>query len=501
MPCRPFRCLAYFVLLALAGHSARAELVALHLFPLPGATAISPDASLKITFSSAPVLGAGKIQIHDAETNAVVDSIDLKTPVGTKTIGGLDHYNYYSVLIADHEVTVTPKPGAFSYGHSYYVTIDAGAFRGDSDEFAALDQPTAWRFTTKPAAPAVGAKRITVAADGSGDFCTVQGALDSIPDGSVTPITLFVRKGTYREIIFFTNKHGVTILGEDRHETIIAYPNNAKFNGSGGNPFGGVTPNPSGENPRKGGNVYRRGMMLAHRVNDFTLANITLHNTTPVGGSQAEALIVNGTTSARTIIKDVDFYSYQDTIQINGQAYIANCHIEGDVDFMWGTGPSFFENCTAHTLRSGAFYTQIRNPATNHGFVYLHCTFDGAPGVTDNFLSRIEPHRFPQSEVVLLDCVLGPSVGAVGWLLQAAPKGTAAGVTEDLQFWEANSRNAAGQPIDVSQRLAASRQLTLPVDAALIADYRNPTFVLGSNWHPRLAPIFNPEPATPAVTP
>jgi hypothetical protein len=149
---------------------------------------------------------------------------------------------------------------------------------------------------------------------------------------------------------------------------------------------------------------------------------------------------------------------------------------------MWGTGPSFFENCTARSLRSGAYFTQIRNPATNHGFVFVRCTFEGAPGVTDNFLSRIEPHRFPHSEVVLVDCVLGPAVGAVGWQLQPAPAGTPPGATADLQFWEHNSRTLSGESIAVSARHPASRQLQSPSDDALIADYRNPTFVLGSNW-------------------
>ena len=474
----------------------RAALQVTRFFPAADAAAVSPDTPLRLTFSAVPELGAtGKIQIHDAVTQAVVETIDVQSPVGTKTIGGLDHYNYYTVLIAGSEATLVPKPGTLAYGHRYYVTIDAGAFKSGADSFGSVDQPTAWRFTTKPAAPAPVSKRLTVAADGTGDFCTVQGALDSIPDGSVTPITLFIRKGTYREIIFFTNKHGITILGEDRRETVIAYANNAKFNASGGNPFAGRTPNPGAENPRAGGNIYRRGMFLAHRVNDFTLANLTLRNLTPQGGSQAEALIVNGTTSARTVIKDVDFYSFQDTVQINGQAYLANCFIEGDVDFMWGTGPSFFENCAARTLRTGAYYTQIRNPATNHGFVYFHCTFEGAPGVTDNFISRIEPHRFPHSEVVLVDCVLGPGVGAVGWQLQAPPKGTPPGGTEALRFWEANSRNPAGGAVDVSQRFPASRQLKPPGDAALINDYRNPAYVLGNDWNPRLAPIFHPAPA------
>ncbi len=472
---------------------ARASFTATHFFPASGSTTVNPDTPLRLTFFVAPVLGsAGQFRIHDATTHAIVATLDVAAPVAIKTIGGLDHYNYHTVLITEREVTLFPPPGALAYGHRYYVTADPGALKISTEMSTALESPSAWCFTTKSAPPAAGASRLVVAADGSGDFSTVQAALDYIPAGNTAPVTIFVRKGTYREIIFFTDKHGVTILGEDRRATILAYPNNAKFNGSGGNPFAGRTPNPSGEAPKRGGNIYRRGMFLAHRVNDFTLANLTLHNTTPQGGTQAEALIVNGTTTARTIIKDVDFYSFQDTIQLNGQTYLSNCFIEGDVDFMWGTGPSFFENCTARSRRSGAYFTQIRNPATNHGFVFVRCTFEGSPGVTDNFLSRIEPHRFPHSEVVLLDCVLGPAVGAVGWQLQPGPAVTPSGATADLQFWEHNSRAPTGEPVAVSGRHPASRQLQSPSDDALIADYRNPTFVLGSNWQPRRAPIFQP---------
>lgn len=473
--------------------AARASFSAAHFSPANGATSVNPDTPLRLTFPATPILGvAGQFHIHDAATHAIVATLDVAAPVASKTIGGLDHYNYHTVLITEREVTLFPPPGALAYGHRYYVTADAGALKISNEISASLESPSAWCFTTKSVPPAPGASRLVVAADGSGDFSTVQAALDYIPAGNTTPVTIFVRKGTYREIIFFTDKHGVTILGEDRRATILAYPNNAKFNGSGGNPFAGRTPNPSAEAPKRGGNIYRRGMFLAHRVNDFTLANLTLHNTTPQGGTQAEALIVNGSSIARTIIKDVDFYSFQDTIQINGQAYLSHCFIEGDVDFMWGTGPSFFENCTARSLRSGAYFTQIRNPATNHGFVFVRCTFEGAPGVTDNFLSRIEPHRFPHSEVVLVDCVLGPAVGAVGWQLQPAPAGTPPGATADLQFWEHNSRTPRGESVAVNGRHPASRQLQSPSDDALIADYRNPTFVLGSNWQPRRAPIFKP---------
>jgi len=448
---------------------------------------------LRLTFAAPPSLGAsGGIRIIDAATNAVVESIDIRSPTAIKTIGGLENCKYYPVIVAGNDACIYLRNGALAWNKTYYVTIDSGAFLVGGDSFAGVEAPASWRFTTKPAAPPAGATRLTVAADGTGDFCTVQGALDFIPDGNTAPTTIFIRKGTYTEIVFFTNKHAVTLLGEDRRKTVIAYANNAKFNNAGGNPYANGS-NPSGVAAIRGGSVYHRGVFTAHRVDDLVIANLTIRNTTPHGGSQAEAIILNGTPSARAIVKDVDLASFQDTLQINGQAYVSHCHIEGDVDFMWGTGPCFFEDCVCRSLHSGAYYTQIRNPGLirleNHGFVYLNCTFDGAPGVTDNYLSRIETSRFPNSEVVLLDCILGQSVGPVGWLLERGPRDD--GKTPGhVRFWEYRSHAADGTPVDVSRRAGYSRQLVQPEDADTIASYSDPVFVLGHGWNPKQASIF-----------
>jgi pectinesterase len=440
-------------------------------FPAAGATGISPDTPLRLTFSSPPTRGeAGRIEIHDAADNGVVEAIDLGATSATQTIGGVTNFKYHPVIIEGNVAWIFPEHGALAYGHTYYVTIDAGAFHDAVGAFGAADASAGWRFTTKPTAPAAGGAQLTIAADGSGDFCTVQGALDFLPDGNRTPTTLLLRRGTYREIVAVTNKHAITLRGEDRQESVITYANNARLNPQG--------------------SPYRRGMLLAFRCEDFVVTNLTLRNTTPAGGSQAEAIILAGSTMARAIVKDVDLYSLQDTLQINGQAYVENCYIEGDVDFMWGTGPVFFEHCTARSVRSKTYYTQIRNRATNHGYVYHRCTFDGAPGVVDNFLSRIAPARFPNSEVVLLDCVLTRAVGATAWLFEAAAPGAPIPPGPEVHFWEFNSHDADGQPVDTGSRMPGSRQLREPADATLIRDYSDPTFILGNDWHPRAAPIF-----------
>ena len=470
-------------------HSQPAGLAAVNVFPAAVAKNVCPDTPLRITFAGVPVVGAGAIQIFDAADNSLIESIDVSVPVRTRSIGGLPNYNYYPVIISNNVAAIYPSH-ALAYGRTYYIKIDAGAFKDAGGQaFAGFLDSKAWRFSTKARPPLAGAKTITVAADGSRDFATVQGAIDFVPEGNNAPITIFIRNGTYQEIIFFTNKNHLTFLGEDRKQTIIAYANNDRFNhNSGGNPFapGAAAP---GTVPARSGSVYRRGLFLAHRVSDLTITNLTLHNTTAAGGSQAEAIILNGTQTAHAIITNVDLYSFQDTLQINGQAYVSNCYLEGDVDFMWGTGPVFFENCHARSVRSNAYYTQIRNPATNHGFVYDNCVFDGALGVTGNFLSRIAPGRFPYSEVVLLNCVLSDAVGAIAWRLDqssAAP---------NVHFWEYRSRSPEGVPLDLSRRLAIAKELKLPDDRDTIANYSDPKFVLGSQWTPALKPIITNQPA------
>jgi pectin methylesterase-like acyl-CoA thioesterase len=480
---------------ATSSATAQPALPAGTLFPAPGAKGVCPDTPLRIRFQNTPVAGVGSIEVRDSADDSLVATIDVATPTRTRTIGGLPNFRDHPVIISGGEATILLPENTLGFNKTYSVRMDAGAFKDATGApYAGVDDAGSWRFSTRPALPAAGSRRITVAADNSGDFATVQGALDSIPQGNTVPTTIFIRSGTYREIVCFTNKHAVTLLGEDRKKTVIAYANNDRFNNNaGGNPFGRGAGPPGAANPWRGSAVYRRGMLLAHRVDDLVIANLTLHNTTPQGGSQAEAIILNGTPNARAIITSVDLISFQDTLQINGQAYLSDCTIEGDVDFMWGTGPCYFENCRARSLRNNAYYTQIRNRATNHGYVYKDCTFDGAPGVTGNVLSRIAPTRFPASEVVLIDCTLTDAVSPVAWRLDQATE------APGVHFWEFNSHDPGGKPIDTSRRLAPARQLKLPDDREIVSNYSDPSYVLGGGWTPKLPPMITAHPVAVAV--
>jgi pectin methylesterase-like acyl-CoA thioesterase len=136
----------------------------------------------------------------------------------------------------------------------------------------------------------------------------VQGAIDSVPGGSTTPRLITVKNGTYTEIVNISGKHNLTIRGQSRTGTIIGYGNNNNLNPSTAN-----------------------RMAFKINANDIAVDNLTLVNTTPQGGSQAETLMVN-TGARRFIVNNCDVNSLQDTILVNvnsSQAFLHSSTIRG----------------------------------------------------------------------------------------------------------------------------------------------------------------------------
>jgi pectin methylesterase-like acyl-CoA thioesterase len=239
-----------------------------------------------------------------------------------------------------------------------------------------------------------------------------------------------------------SSKPFITIRGEDRDGVVIQYANNANLNAG---------------NPRA---------MFGVDAADFTLENITLHNTTPRGGSQAEAFRGN---NQRILLNRVNLKSFQDTLLLQGAALVANSYIEGDVDFMWGNGAVYFQNCELKAVTSGGFYAQVRSDQGRSGNVYVNCRLTGAPGVSGVYLARIDPIVFPYSQVVFINCAMDSHIAASGWLLNNAS------TAPSVRFWEYNSTDLNGSPLNVGARLSVSRQLA--ADEA--AQWSDPTFVLG----------------------
>lgn len=246
------------------------------LNPLNQAVAVNPDTRLQFLFEEPPVLGStGKIRVFETGTNKLVDVLDLSIPAGptkgmtgpkapytsvpyaydgsrktnadTKPgtpsggavatpdsfqltiIGGFtDGFHFYPVIVRGKTATIQLHHNLLEYGKTYYVQVDDAVFK--AKDFSGIFGKKAWTFSTKKAAPAVNQDLLTVNADGSGDFNTVQGALDFIPDKAVRRKTIFIRNGDYEEIVYFRNKQHLTIRGENQEKVVVHYANNEVFN-------------------------------------------------------------------------------------------------------------------------------------------------------------------------------------------------------------------------------------------------------------------------------
>jgi lysophospholipase L1-like esterase len=290
-------------------------------------------------------------------------------------------------------------------------------------DFAGVQE--GWVFRVK-AAPARNPDRLTVAVDGSGDFCTVQGAVNQVEPHRSQPTVIFIRRGHYHELVRVGRERGfVRLIGEDRNGTVISYSNNDKLNPG-----------------------WLQRAVLGVEGDDFSLENLTVQNSTPYKGSQAEAVYVN---AERAVLRNANFLSLQDTLGLSGRVYVADSYIEGDVDYVWGYGTACFERCELRSMHDG-FVVQARNPAERGGYLFLDCRLSAAPGVKKCWLARIEAERFPDSHVGFVRCRMGAHILPVGWQVTGA-------ATCALRFEEFGSMDLEGRPLDVTARDAAATQL------------------------------------------
>jgi lysophospholipase L1-like esterase len=437
------------VFLLALGAASRADLALVERWPMgDGACADTP---LRLTFDQPPVRGAaGKIEVCKAAGGEPVASVDLGDAPPAQRFGEASEFllRYEPVRIAGKTASIQLPSGKLGYGESYVVRISPGAFKDAAGhDFAGISE--GWQFQVR-SAPTANPGRLIVAADGSGDFCTVQGAVDRIQPGRRQPAFIFIRQGRYEELVRIGRERTqIRLLGEDRDGTVIACANNEKLNTG-----------------------WIQRAVLGVEGDDFALENLTVQNTTPYKGSQAEAVFIH---AERCVLRNAEFLSFQDTLNLSGRVYVADCTIEGDVDYVWGYGSACFERCELRSVHDG-YYVQARNAPEKNGYVFIDCKLTAAPEVKKTWLARIETNRFPASHVAFIGCRMGAHILPAGWQLTGAP-GAA------LRFEEYQSADLAGAPLDVSGRDPSDKQLT----AAQAAPESDAAKVLAGDdrWNPK----------------
>ena len=234
-------------------------------------------------------------------------------------------------------------------------------------------------------------KQITVDRKGTGDFTSLQEAINTVrafdPDGGTV---ILVKNGVYHEKIMIPDWIcNLKILGESRENTLITYNDHAKINDMG---------------------TFRTYTMQI-RGNDIKLENLTIENAAePL--AQAVALHTEGD---RLIFRNCRFLGNQDTQYLAGEGnrlYFQNCYIEGTTDFIFGGATAWFEACEIHCKRD-SYITAASTPQNiTYGFVFDKCKITAAGDVTSVYLGR--PWR-AHAMTVFMNCELPKEIHPAGW--------------------------------------------------------------------------------------
>jgi pectin methylesterase-like acyl-CoA thioesterase len=397
--------------------------------PTNGAVNLSHDQQLRIVFSGGtPKLTytGKKLHVRDVANNALFATIDTSlfqtfatdsATVSNAFVRSVQGQNFYYMPIAiyGNEAWLTLNPtNRFAYGKTYYVTCDTGLFVDAAGaSFPGVTGTNTWRFSTKASGPATatassGPTNITVALDGAGDFATLQGASDWIPQNNVLKRTINILPGTYRDFAcFYQNRSNVVVLGTgaSRADVEINYPNAAFASGSSCGLLRVETTD-----------MYFRNFTLD---NEVYLAN-SLNNYGPWAG-RLNTLV---TTKARVIFDNVIVKGGQDTYYANGGiAYFNRCEIWGSTDFIYGQALAVFDRCNIVEIKDtgGPINAPSTVSAAPFGLVFLDCQFPRAliaNGYPYNVNASSTTFMRPWGQdghTAIINCTLGSQMTTIGW--------------------------------------------------------------------------------------
>ena len=289
---------------------------------------------------------------------------------------------------------------------------------------------------------------IVVSRDGTGNFRTLQEAVESARAFMDYTVTIYVKNGVYKEKVIVPSwVENIDIIGEDRDKTIITYDDHA--------------------------NINKMGTFRTYTVkvegSDITFKNLTIENNAAQLG-QAVALHTEGD---RLKFINCRILGNQDTIYTGAKftrLYFKDCYIDGTTDFIFGPSTALFENCMIHSKRN-SYVTAASTPKeAKYGYVFKHCKLTAEPGVDKVYLGR--PWR-PYAYTLFIECELGKHIVPAGWHNWGKQSNE-----ETARYMEYKN---TGEGANVSERVAWSKQLTKKEAEAVTVDA---IFGTQSNWNP-----------------
>ncbi len=282
-----------------------------------------------------------------------------------------------------------------------------------------------------------------VAQDGSGDYNSVQQAINAAPDSLNAPYLIFIKNGDYEEqVVIPASKPYIHLIGQNKEQTIIHLHLNV----------GGKPENEEEEfwkysvhNPDSK-NYQLEGSVVVVKGPHFYTENISYVNDYGViaqNGPQALAMKSHADCAA---FNNCIFRSFQDTwmttTKDHERHYVNNCWIEGAVDYLYGGGDVLVENSTFYNVRSASVIVAPCHTQSRFGYVIRDCVIDGNEQAADGRQLLGRPwHNAPKAQFVNTEMRI--PLAPEGW----TDMGTVPGL-----FAEYGSRDSEGNNLDLSAR-------------------------------------------------
>jgi pectinesterase len=202
---------------------------------------------------------------------------------------------------------------------------------------------------------------------GSPTYRTVARALEAAPDSSRSPFVIMIRNGRYHEKLS-VDKPNITLLGESRDGVVLTFDATAD------------TPHPDGGTYGTRGSFTLRVTAPDFRAEHLTVensfdfrANATRAANDPAKVKNTQAVALNldqGSDRARII--DCVLSGWQGTLFANaGRAYLRECIILGQIDFIFGAGTTVLDDCDIVSRGAGSITAPSTPPFQLYGFVFV----------------------------------------------------------------------------------------------------------------------------------
>lgn len=261
--------------------------------------------------------------------------------------------------------------------------------------------------------------RITIAADGSGDYPTLSAAVAACAARPEQPVCFHLRAGHYAERPFI-ELADYLIEGDGADCTVIT------AGAAGRDPWPGE---------EKTGTFRSQTVFLGGQ--NAEVRDLTIENTAGDGADRGQAVAVYAD-AARVKMVNVCLYGNQDTLftaplplqerekngfrgprenapRLDTVQYYKNCTIRGNIDFIFGGANAVFDGCTIEPLahKSAASYiTAPSTPGDGPGYLFANCTVQGNCPAGSVYLGR--PWR-ANAACSWLNCFLSDEIAPAGW--------------------------------------------------------------------------------------